>query len=157
VANELIASTGKVTELRVIRMGGKHGPPQDQIDVEVVVKLDSEPSRSMGFQLRDDENRPVRQGMLDLLRTAFEIRCQTRLEYSIDLGRQKERYHRSCDLVEIASRSSSRSLGGSIATVGLRSGGVAEQFFYGGALASAGLFSGVNSLLKSYNQLIMLL
>jgi hypothetical protein len=73
-----------VTELRVIELGSRHGPPQDQIDVEVVVELDTAPTRNMGFQLRNDGNRPVRQGMLDLLRDAFELGCQTRLEYSID-------------------------------------------------------------------------
>lgn len=90
MANELIASVGKVTELRVIEVGSRHGPPQDQIDVEVVAKLDTEPSRRMGFQLRNDNNRPVRQGMLDLLRDAFEIGCQTRIEYSIDLDAGKK-------------------------------------------------------------------
>lgn len=90
MASKLIASQGRVTELRVIELGGKHGPPNDQIDVEVVVELDTVPTRAMGFQLRDDKNRPVRQGMLDLLRDAFQIGCQTRLEYSIDLDAGKK-------------------------------------------------------------------
>jgi hypothetical protein len=66
MASRLVASTGKVFELRVIELGSRYGPPADQIDVEVVAKLDSVPDRGMGFQLRDDANRPVRQGMLDL-------------------------------------------------------------------------------------------
>jgi hypothetical protein len=89
MASELVASQGRVAELRVIELGTKHGPPTDQIDVEVVVKLDTEPTRGMGFQLRNDQNRPVRQGMLDLLRDAFEIGCQTRIEYSIDAAAGK--------------------------------------------------------------------
>jgi hypothetical protein len=89
MASQLVASLGRVTELRVIELGTKHGPPTDQIDVEVVVKLDTEPTRGMGFQLRNDQNRPVRQGMLDLLRDAFEIGCQTRIEYSIDAAAGK--------------------------------------------------------------------
>jgi hypothetical protein len=84
MASKLVASQGRVVELRVIELGSKHGPPDDQIDVEVVAELDTVPSRNMGFQLRNDQNRPVRQGMLDLLRDAFEIGCQTRIEYSID-------------------------------------------------------------------------
>jgi hypothetical protein len=84
MASRLVASTGKVFELRVIELGSRHGPPADQIDVEVVAKLDSVPDRGMGFQLRNDGNRPVRQGMLDLLRDAFNTGCQTRIEYSID-------------------------------------------------------------------------
>jgi hypothetical protein len=84
MASQLVASTGQVAELRVIELGSKHGPPNDQIDVEVVVKLDTAPTRGMGFQLRSDSDRPVHQAMLDLLRAAFEIGCQTRIEYSID-------------------------------------------------------------------------
>lgn len=90
MASKLIASQGRVKELRVIELGSGHGPPQDQIDVEVVAELDTVPDRSMGFQLRDDKNRPVRQGMLDLLRDAFQIGCQTRIEYSIDLDAGKK-------------------------------------------------------------------
>jgi hypothetical protein len=90
MASRLIASQGRVKELRVIELGSKYGPPQDQIDVEVVAELDSVPDRGMGFQLRDDKNRPVRQGMLDLLRDAFQIGCQTRIEYSIDLDAEKK-------------------------------------------------------------------
>lgn len=90
MASKLIASTGKVKELRVIELGSKHGPPTDQIDVEVVAELDTVPDRGMGFQLRNDANRPVRQGMLDLLRDAFQLGCQTRIEYSIDLDAGKK-------------------------------------------------------------------
>jgi hypothetical protein len=90
MATKLIASQGRVKELRVIELKSKHGPPADQIDVEVVAELDSVPDRGMGFQLRDDANRPVRQGMLDLLRDAFQLGCQTRIEYSIDLDAGKK-------------------------------------------------------------------
>lgn len=38
----------------------------------------------MGFKLREDADRSVRQGMLDLLRDAFASGCRTRIEYSID-------------------------------------------------------------------------
>ncbi|MGW7081725.1 hypothetical protein [Streptomyces sp. NPDC054866] len=85
MASKLIASQGRVKELRVVELGSRHGPPADQIDVEVVAELDTVPDRGMGFQLRNDANRPVRQGMLDLLRDAFQLGCQTRIEYSIDL------------------------------------------------------------------------
>ena len=90
MATELIASQGKVKELRVVELGGKHGPPGDQIDVEVVAELDSVPDRGMGFQLRNDENRPVRQAMFDLLRQAFDSGSLTRIEYSIDLDAGKK-------------------------------------------------------------------
>lgn len=90
MASKLIASQGKVKELRVVELGSKHGPPTDQIDVEVVAELDTVPDRGLGFQLRNDANRPVRQGMLDLLRDAFQLGCQTRIEYSIDLDAGKK-------------------------------------------------------------------
>lgn len=90
MASRLIASQGRVKELRVVELGSRHGPPTDQIDVEVVAELDTVPDRGMGFQLRNDQNRPVRQGMLDLLRDAFELGCQTRIEYSIDLEAGKK-------------------------------------------------------------------
>ena len=90
MASRLIASQGRVKELRIVELGTKHGPPSDQIDVEVVAELDTVPDRGLGFQLRDDRNRPVRQGMLDLLRDAFQLGCQTRIEYSIDLEAGKK-------------------------------------------------------------------
>ena len=87
----IVASQGKVNQLRVIELGSKHGHPSDQIDVEVVTALDTEPDREMGFQLRDDANRPVRQGMLALLIEAFNSGWTTRIEYDIDLEAGKKR------------------------------------------------------------------
>ena len=83
MATQLVAAEGRLTFLRVHEVGSAFGPPTDQIDVEVVTGLDSTDER-MGFQLRDDSNRPVRQGMLDLLRDAFNSSANTRLEYEID-------------------------------------------------------------------------
>jgi hypothetical protein len=90
MASKLIASQGKVTELRVVELGTKYGPPNDQIDVEVVAELDTVPDRGLGFQLRNDENRPVRQAMFDLLTVALESGSRTRIEYSIDLDAGKK-------------------------------------------------------------------
>jgi len=90
MATKLIASQGKVKELRVVELGTKHGPPTDQIDVEVVAELDSVPARGMGFQLRNDEKRPAREAMFDLLRSAYENGSFTRIEYSIDLDAEKK-------------------------------------------------------------------
>jgi hypothetical protein len=85
MAAKLIASQGKVRELRVVEFNSKHGPPTDQIDVEVVAELDTEPDRGMGFQLRNDEKGVAHRAMFDLLRLAFESGSRTRIEYSIDL------------------------------------------------------------------------
>jgi hypothetical protein len=41
------------------------------LDVEAVILLDSQPGKGFGFQLRNDQNQPAREGMLQLLRDAF--------------------------------------------------------------------------------------
>ena len=84
----LIASTGKLTFLRVHNVGTAFGPPADQIDTEVVMKLSSVPDRAMGFQLRNDTNRPARQGMLDLLRDAFNNNWTVTVDYHLDTGKK---------------------------------------------------------------------
>ena len=68
---EFLYIEGKVNALMVQNIGGQYGPPSDQIDVEVIVGMDSREGAN-GFQLRNDENRLVRQGMLDVLRGAFQ-------------------------------------------------------------------------------------
>lgn len=75
-----------MTLLRVHDVGTKYGPPADQIDVEVVIWLDSQPGKAFGFQLRNDSNRPVRQGMLDLLRDAFNNNWTVTIHYEINPG-----------------------------------------------------------------------
>jgi hypothetical protein len=84
----LLQSTGKLTFLRVHDVGTKFGPATDQIDVEAVMKLSSQPDRSMGFQLRNDSNRPARQGMLDLLRDAFDHNWTVTVDYNVDSGKK---------------------------------------------------------------------
>jgi hypothetical protein len=82
------AVTGKLTLLRVHDVGTKYGPQSDQIDVEVVVKLNTTPDWAYGFQLRNDSNSPVRQAMLDLLRDAFNHNWTVTLEYNVDPGKK---------------------------------------------------------------------
>ncbi len=83
----LVQSSGKLTFLRVHNVGTRFGPSSDQIDVEVVMKLSSQPDRAMGFQLRNDSNRPARQGMLDLLRDAFNHNWTVTVDYDLDTGK----------------------------------------------------------------------
>ena len=71
-AHGQVNASGKVTLLRVHDVGTGYGPANDFIDVEVVIWLDSQAGKAFGFQLRNDANLPARQGMLDLLRDAFE-------------------------------------------------------------------------------------
>jgi hypothetical protein len=64
--------SGQITVLRVNEVGDSVGKPGDAINAEVIVTLSSHPPGVFsGFQLRNDANQPVRQGMLDLLRDAF--------------------------------------------------------------------------------------
>lgn len=84
----LLQTSGKVTLLRVHDVGTKYGPPGDQIDVEVIFHLDSQPGKAFGFKLRDDTNRPVRQGMLDLLRDAFRHNWTVTTDFQIDDGKK---------------------------------------------------------------------
>jgi hypothetical protein len=83
----LTALCGRVTFLRANDVGGRFGPAEDSIDVEVVTKLTSAPADAMGFQLRRDDNRPVRSGMLDLLRDAFTSGGNVCLDYLIIPGK----------------------------------------------------------------------
>jgi hypothetical protein len=83
----LLGSSGRLTFLRVHDVGTGFGPPSDFIDVEVVVKLDSKPSNAFGFQLRNDNNRPARAGMLDLLRDAFNHNWVVAIDYNLDTGK----------------------------------------------------------------------
>ena len=83
----LLQSTGKLTFLRVHDVETKFGPPTDQINVEVVMKLDTFPKRAMGFQLRNDSNRPARQGMLDLLRDAFNNNWKVSVDFELPTGK----------------------------------------------------------------------
>ena len=83
-----IQSCGQITFLRVNDIGGRFGPPDDFIDVEVVTKIDTQPDRGMGFQLRNDGNEPVRRAMLDLLRDALSRKSSVCLEYFLQPGKK---------------------------------------------------------------------
>ena len=72
--------TGPVEFLRVHVVGTKYGPPQDQLDAEVIVKLKSQVG-AYGFQLRADGNLPVGEAMLGLVSDAFDAGKPITLEY----------------------------------------------------------------------------
>jgi len=80
-------STGKLELLRVHDVGTKFGPPSDQIDVEVVFQFNND-ERRFGFQLRADGNRAARQGMLDILRDAFNHGWTVTTDFEIDEGKK---------------------------------------------------------------------
>jgi hypothetical protein len=79
--NSVQAAEGAVTLLRVHKRGSKFGPPDDQIDAEVIVFLDTEPEKAFGLQLRTGNDLPAAEGMLGLLRDAFNRSRPVRLEF----------------------------------------------------------------------------
>lgn len=85
VEDQIIAAEGQVTLLRVHDIGTGYGPPSDFLDVEVIVQLDTQPGQSFGFQLRNDDDEAARQGMVDVLRTAFNTGAPVRIDF-IDTG-----------------------------------------------------------------------
>jgi hypothetical protein len=85
---ERLNTSGRITLLRVHDVGTAYGPSSDQIDVEVVIQLDSEPGKAFGFQLRDDANKSTREGMLSLLRDAFNNNRTVNIDYDITPGKK---------------------------------------------------------------------
>ena len=77
--------------LRVHDVGTKYGPPTDQIDVEVVTILDTQPGKAFGFQLRKDSNEVARQGMLDLLRDAYVSNWPVSFDHITPAGKNNGR------------------------------------------------------------------
>lgn len=81
---DLLNSSGKITMLRVHDVGTRYGPANDQIDVEAVIQLDTKPGMAFGFQLRNDNQRVTREGMLNLLRDAFKNNWTISIDYNIE-------------------------------------------------------------------------
>lgn len=79
--SRLLAAEGKVTLLRVHDVGTGYGPPNDFLDVEVVIRLDSNPEKAYGFQLRPGPNLDTHRHMLDVLRTAFRNDQRVHVDY----------------------------------------------------------------------------
>jgi hypothetical protein len=77
----LQAAVGRITLLRVHVLGTGYGPPYDFLDAEVIVQLDSQPEKAFGLQLRDNPDGPAAEGMLSLLRDAFNRSRSVRIEF----------------------------------------------------------------------------
>ena len=86
----LVNTSGRLSLLRVHDRGTKFGPPNDQIDVEVVLAFQGRPNDFFGFQLRQDANEPVREGMLGLLRDGFNHNWIVNLDFD-----QQPNHHNS--------------------------------------------------------------
>ena len=91
----LINGQGKIAYLRAHAIGSAYGPPQDRIDVEVVIRLDSHPGMAFGLQLRDDNSdTAIRRAMFDLMRDAFINNWTVSIDYWINQGQQNAVIHR---------------------------------------------------------------
>lgn len=80
---DVLQAKGKLTMLRVHDVGSGYGPQSDFIDVEVVIRLDSAPDKAFGFTLRNDANALAHEGMLSILRSAFEQSWTVTIDYSV--------------------------------------------------------------------------
>jgi len=85
---QLLQASGKLSFLRVHEVGSGWGPSTDQLDAEVIIKFSNDAQKAYGFQLRDDKHKFVRQGMLDLLRDAFQNNYQVTIDYEISAGKK---------------------------------------------------------------------
>jgi hypothetical protein len=63
------------------QIGSGVGPPDELVDAEVAIKLDSKRNKEFGFQLRDDDNKDANRGMLSLLRDAFNTNRSVVINY----------------------------------------------------------------------------
>ncbi len=79
--------SGQLSLLRVHDRGTGYGPPNDAIDVEVVVQFAGRPADAFGFQLRSDANGPAHQGMLELLRDAFNHAWIANIDHETPAGK----------------------------------------------------------------------
>ena len=77
----VLNAQGRITMLRAHDVGSGYGPPNDFLDVETVLWLDSMPGNSFGFQLRTDANMAARRGMFSLLRKAFTANRRISIDY----------------------------------------------------------------------------
>lgn len=91
---DILLATGQITLLRVHDVGTGYGPPGDTINGEVIMQISSRPGQAFGFALRDDGNRHARQGMLDLLRDAFNNDWTVSIVYDIESGDNNARLFR---------------------------------------------------------------
>ncbi len=86
----LINTSGKIKLLRVNEVGDRFGPASDFIQAEVIVQLDGQAANAAsGFKLRADANQPVREGMLDLLRDAFNHGWRVHFDHDVPAGKTK--------------------------------------------------------------------
>jgi hypothetical protein len=81
VQGQLLNISGKIKYLRMHDLKTGYGPQNDYLDVEVVLRLDSDPNMALGFQLRNASFLPAHKDMLSLLIHAFDRDRTVSLDY----------------------------------------------------------------------------
>ncbi len=79
--NSLQVAIGTITLLRVHDEETGYGPPDDQLDADVIVMLDSETEKAFGFKLRSGNDLADAKVKLQTLRDAFNSNRRVRLEF----------------------------------------------------------------------------
>lgn len=79
-------TSGKISFIRINEVGSGYGPNNDRIDSEVIIKFVNNTDMAFGFQLRNDNNSLVHQGMLDLLRDAFDKDYKVTIDFTARKG-----------------------------------------------------------------------
>jgi hypothetical protein len=79
--------SGFLSLLRVHRRGGKFGPANDRIDVEVIAQIASRPTQFYGLQLRNGADLPANEGMLGLLRDGFNHNWVVNIDFDKKPGK----------------------------------------------------------------------
>jgi hypothetical protein len=87
----LLNFSGPLSMLRVHDVGSKFGPPSDQIDVEVVFMLGTQPQKAFGFTLRNDSNEAAHREMLSLLRSGFDHNWVVHTDAEVPSGKNNGR------------------------------------------------------------------
>lgn len=61
---------GVITHIRIQTSGHEYGPPDDRLDAEVIVHLDSTPDEAYGLRMHEGVA-PATQAMIELLRESY--------------------------------------------------------------------------------------
>ncbi len=77
----VLAANGKINFLRLHDVGTSFGPPNDVLDAEAVVRLESRPGQYFGVQLRPGSAEASHAASVQLLRTAFEANLPVSIDY----------------------------------------------------------------------------
>lgn len=77
----VLAVEGIINYLRIHDAGTKFGPPNDVLDAEAIIQLNSKPGHFFGLQLRPGSTEVTNESSVKLLRTAFQSNLPVRIEY----------------------------------------------------------------------------